>query len=143
MNEDTVKLLRECSSGAKMGVDSIEEIMPHVKNSVLAQSLSTCRDEHEKIGAKVDGMLTALGEEAKSPNVMAKGMSWVKTNFKLSLTPDDSTAAGLVTDGCNMGIKSLTRYLNEYTAAQESAKDIAKELIKSEDICTQNIREFL
>lgn len=74
---------------------------------------------------------------------MAKGMSWVKTNFKLSLTPDDSTAAGLITDGCNMGIKSLTRYLNEYTAAQESAKDIAKELIKSEDICTQNIREFL
>ena len=100
MNEDTVKLLRECSSGAKMGIDSIEEIMPHVKNSVLAQSLSTCRDEHEKIGAKVDGMLTALGEEAKSPNVMAKGMSWIKTNFKLSLTPDDSTAAGLITDIC-------------------------------------------
>ena len=143
MNEDTVKLLRECSSGAKMGIDSIEEVMPHVKNSALAQSLSTCRDEHEKIGAKVDGMLTALGEEAKSPNVMAKGMSWIKTNFKLSLTPDDSTVAGLITDGCNMGIKSLTRYLNEYTAAQESAKDIAKELIKSEDICTQSIREFL
>ena len=143
MNEDTVKLLRECSAGAKMGIDSIEDVMPHVKDSKLAESLSTCRDEHENLSAKIDGMLEAYKEPTKSPNVMAKSMSWMKTNFKLSMEDDDRTVASLITDGCNMGVKSLTRYLNEYSAADQSAKDVAKELIDSEDICTQNIRQFL
>ena len=36
------------------------------------------------------------------------------------------TVADLMTDGCNMGVKSLSRYLNQYKAADEQSKNIAK-----------------
>ena len=48
----------------------------------------------------------------KEPNVMAQGMSWIKTNMRLAMNTSDETIAELMTDGCNMGVKSLSRYLN-------------------------------
>lgn len=74
---------------------------------------------------------------------MAKGMSWVKTNAKLAMDESDSTIADLLTDGCNMGVKSLNRYLNQYEAADEYSKDITKRLINLEEKLTVDIRQYL
>ena len=71
-------------------------------------------------------------DDGKNPNPMAKGMSWMKTNVKLMANESDSTIADLMTDGCNMGVKSLHRYLNQYKAADEKCKDITKRLINLE-----------
>lgn len=65
----------------------------------------------------------------KEPNVMAQGMSWIKTNMRLAMNTSDETIAELMTDGCNMGVKSLSRYLNQYKAADDRAKAITKKLI--------------
>jgi len=48
-----------------------------------------------------------------------------------------------MTDGCNMGIKSLHRCLNQYAEADEKAKDIAKRLINIEEKLTVDIRSYL
>ena len=73
----------------------------------------------------------------KEPNVMAQGMSWIKTNMKLAMNTSDETIAELMTDGCNMGVKSLSRYLNQYKAADDRAKAITKKLINLEtDLCS-------
>ena len=74
---------------------------------------------------------------------MAKGMSWIKTNVKLAVDESDKTIAGLITDGCNMGIKSLNKYLNQYEAADEKSKDITKRLINLEEKLVIDIRKFL
>ena len=37
-------------------------------------------------------------------------MSFIKTNFKMGMNESDTTVAELITDGCNMGIKSLNKY---------------------------------
>ena len=74
---------------------------------------------------------------------MAKGMSWMKTNAMLMMTPDDQTIADLMTDGCNMGVKSLHKYLNEYKAADEGSKEIAKKLVNLEQKLAVDIRCYL
>ena len=48
-----------------------------------------------------------------------------------------------MTDGCNMGVKSLHKYLNQYKAADETSKDITKRLINLEEDLVLNIREYL
>lgn len=70
---------------------------------------------------------------------MAKGMSWMKTNVKLVMNESDKTIADLMTDGCNMGVK----YLNQYEAADEKTKDIAKRLIHLEEKLALDIRRYL
>ena len=70
-------------------------------------------------------------------------MSWVKTNAKLAMDESDHTIADLMTDGCNMGVKSLNRYLNQYRAADEKTKDIAKKLIRVEEKLTADMEKYL
>jgi hypothetical protein len=70
-------------------------------------------------------------------------MSWIKTNVKLAMDTSDNTVADLITDGCNMGVKSLNKYLNKYEAADEVSKDICKRLINLEEKLAIQIRCYL
>lgn len=140
---DTIKLLRECDAGIKMGVSSIDDVLDHVKAPAFRKLLTDCKTAHEKLKTEIQAALDRFHDEGKDPNPIAKGMSWMKTNMKMNLEESDATIADLMTDGCNMGVKSLARYLNQYKAADENAKDIAKRLIKLEADLTADIREYL
>ncbi len=143
IEQDTVKLLRECDAGAKMGIASIEDVLDRVKDRQLQQMLSGCKQGHEELSARIRGRLESFQDEGKDPNPLAKGMSWMKTNMKLNLDHTDATVADLMTDGCNMGVKSLSRYLNQYKAADEESKNIAKQLIHLEQQLTTDLRPYL
>ena len=143
IEQDTVKLLRECDAGIKMGVTSIDDVLDRVSDQRLHQLLSDCKKEHETLKTELQGMLSDYQDQGKNPNPIAKGMSWMKTNMKLGLEDSDATIADLMTDGCNMGVKSLNRYLNQYKAASERSKDITKRLINLEEKLTVDIRGYL
>lgn len=143
IEQDTVRLLRECDAGIKMGVESIDEVLEYVGSEGLSEKLSKCKAEHEKLNGEVQKLLDKYHDEGKDPNPIAKGMSWMKTNVKLSLKASDHTIADLITDGCNMGVKSLNKYLNEYKAADEVSKDITKRLINLEEQLAVDVREYL
>jgi hypothetical protein len=140
---DTVKLLRECDSGIKMGVAAIDEVLDYVRDEELRGLLTECKDEHDRLKSEIQGLLDKYHDEGKEPNPMAKSMSWIKTNVKLVMNESDETIADLITDGCNMGVKSLNKYLNKYKAADEQTKDITKKLIKLEEKLSVDIRKFL
>ncbi len=143
VESDTIKLLRECDSGIKMGVESIDEVLPSVDDEALRSCLTDCRNEHEVLRGEVQEMLSRYEDDGKDPNPMVRGMSWVKTNVMLGMDKSDGTIADLMTDGCNMGVKSLNRYLNQYEAAEEKAKDITKRLIHLEETLAGDVRQFL
>ena len=143
IEQDTIKLLRECDAGIKMGVSSIEDVLPYVDSAELEKLLTKCKEEHAKLDSELQEQLDRFKDDGKEPNPMAKGMSWLKTNVMLAMKESDHTIADLMTDGCNMGVKSLSRYLNEYAAADESAKDICKRLIKIEERLAVDIRQYL
>ena len=143
IEQDTVKLLRECDAGAKMGVSSIDDVMEYVKDEELKRKLKTCKQEHEKLNEEIQSALDRFHDDGKEPATIAKSMSWLKTNVKLAVNESDETVADLMTDGCDMGVKSLSKYLNKYKAADEDSKDIAKRLINIEERLAVDIRKFL
>ena len=143
IEQDTIKLLRECDAGIKMGTASINDVLNMVRSEDLKKLLTKCRDEHDKLGEELEKLLHRYHDEGKDPNPIAKGMSWMKTNVKLGINDSDATIASLMTDGCNMGVKSLNRYLNQYEAAQEKVKDITKRLINLEEQLAIDIRDYL
>ncbi len=143
IEKDTIRLLRECDEGVKMGVSSINDVLGDVRSNELKSTLTRSRDEHERLAHEIEGMLNKYHDEGKDPPMIASGMTKLKTEFKLALDGSDSMIAGLMTDGCNMGVKSLSKYLNEYEAAEERAKDIAKKLIAMEQRLAEDMRGFL
>ena len=143
IEQDTVRLLRECDAGVKMGIASIDDVIKFVSSDKLGKRLDDCKNEHEKLNCEIQDQLAKYRDEGKDPNPVAKGMSWVKTTMKLAVNESDKTIADLMTDGCNMGVKSLNKYLNEYKAADEKSKDMAKRLINIEEKLAIDIRAYL
>ena len=143
VEQDTIKLLRECDAGIKMGVSSIQDVQKYVKSEELRTLLSDCKREHEALDCELQELLAQYQDDGKAPNPIAKGMSWMKTEVMLAFKGGDDTIADLMTDGCNMGVKSLNRYLNQYKAADEASKEITKRLIRLEEGLAVDIRGFL
>lgn len=143
IENDTIKLLRECDSGAKMGVTAIDDVIGSVRNEQLRESLIKSREENMSIAKDIQSLLGEYHDEGKAPSAMLKGMAWIKTKSRLAMEGSDGTVADLMTDGCNMGIKSINRYFNQYKAADERSKDIAKRLIGAEERLAFEMRTFL
>ena len=143
VQQDTIKLLRECDAGIKMGVASIEDVLGHVQSGDFRNHLSRCKQEHDALKGEIQTLLAQYHDDGKNPNPIAKGMSWMKATAKLCMEDSDRVVADLMTDGCNMGVKSLSKYLNQYQAADEQSKDITKRLIKLEAKLAEDIRPYL
>lgn len=143
IQQDTIRLLRECDAGVRMGIASLDDVRKRVREDDLDARLAASRREHEHLGEKIRAALRRFGDEGKAPAAVARGMAWLKASAGLAAEPSRETAADLITDGCNMGVKSLSRYLNQYAAADEDSKAIARQLIALEDALAKQMRDFL
>lgn len=142
-NNDTQELLRECNAGIEMAIYSIDDILEGVSNKDLKQLLENAKAEHVKLETQTHTLLNESNALPKAPNPMAKGMSYMKTNMKMAMDKSNQVIADLIVDGCNMGIKSLYRYRNQYTAANKDAKDLALNVIRCEEQLRQDISNYL
>ncbi len=143
VESDTIKLLRECDAGAKMGIKSISDVIDQVKSDEFKRILNDNKYEHEKLENEIQEELIRFKDDGKDPNPIAVGMSWMKTNLKIGIENSDKTIADVMTDGCNMGVKSLNSYLNKYQAADEKSKSLTKKLICTEENMAEAMRAFL
>ena len=143
IEHDTIELLRECDAGIQMGIAAIDEVKDRVKDPRFKASLDGYQREYAQLQNEIQGLLHEYRDEGKDPNPLAKGMAWLKTNVALTVKGSDQTIANLITDGCNMGVKSLNQYLNEYGGADDRAEDFAERLIELQDRQLKEIREYL
>lgn len=141
--QDTINLLKECDSGSKMAVSSIDDVLDKVQCGDLKEILIKSKEHHEKLGDELHSLLLKHESDDKDPNPMAKGMSWMKTHMKLGMDQSDNTVADLMTDGCDMGVKSLHKYLNQYKNADEDSKHICNDLIEIEETLRKDLHQFL
>lgn len=140
---DTVYLLKECDAGSKMAISSIKDVIDYVADFKLRDILNKSIEEHEKISTDLESLLANHNSSEKDPSAMAKSMSWLKTNFKLSINESDATIADLITEGCNMGIKTLNKYLNQYKNSDDESTNLCKKLISIEEDLCKDMRAYL
>ncbi len=141
--DDTVCLLKECDSGSKMAVSTIDEVLDKVSSTGMKQILNESKDHHAKLGNEIHQELSKHHCDEKDPNPMAKSMAWMKTNMKMGIDESDATAADLITDGCDMGTKSLHKYLNKYQNADHTSKDLCHRLVSIEEELRKDLRCYL
>ena len=126
-----------------MGVSSLDDMMKYVQSEDLRTLLQKSKATHTRLGNTTHEYLNEYHDSGKEPAVMAKVMSKMKANIKLDEDGPDSTVADLITDGCNMGVKSLYRYLNQYPAAEEKIKKLTREVADAEETLTRELRDYL
>ena len=72
IEQDTIKLLRECDAGVKMGIASIDDVLPHVEADALEKKLTKCKNEHEQLQGEIQELLGKYHDDGKNPNPIAK-----------------------------------------------------------------------
>lgn len=143
MNNDTINLLKECNAGCKSATNSMEQVMEYVKNEKLKALIEKYNDSHIKLGDECHDMLNSLGENEKDPQKIPAMMAKVGTDMKLMLDNTSHKVADLLIDGCNMGIKSLCGYINQYSTADEACTKLARKLVRIEQDFMNDLLEFL
>ncbi|MCH5198396.1 MAG: hypothetical protein J1E34_05765 [Oscillospiraceae bacterium] len=141
--EDTEGILQECDAGVKTAINSIDEVIDRTNNSELKNALKKSRTEHVELGNEIATLLDENGFEGKDPSVMSKLMSKGKINSELLIDPTDSVIAELMIDGCNMGIKKLSEYVNKFPSSSSPAIKTAQRVIKTEQELMDEMRVFL
>ena len=143
MERDTIKLLKECDSGCKMAVDSIRQVKEYAEKESLIQVLDSYDKKHRKLRDEIATLLKEYDEDGKNPEKMASAFSWITTEMKLMIKDDSQQIAKIMMDGCNMGIQSLSEYINKYTDASRESISIARNVIKTEEAFAKDLREFM
>lgn len=143
IEHDTIELLRECDAGVQMGISAIDEVRDHAKDARFREMIDGYRREYAALQNEMQGVLHDYRDEGKEPNPLAKGMAFLKTNVMLAVKESDEEIADLLTDGCNMGIKSINKYLNQYGGADGRAEDFARRLIELQDRQLKELRAYL
>lgn len=143
VENDTIRLLKECNAGVKMAVSSFDEVLPRILDQEMKKVIEDSKEAHEKIGNKTHGLLIQYHDTEKEPNPIAEVMSWLKINTNCMLDSSDSEIAKLMMDGCNMGIQSVSKYLNKYCAADQETKDMVEDLIKLEQKLMDELRIYI
>lgn len=132
-SHDSVLLLQECSSGCKMALESMDDIRAYVEDKQLRQLIDKYYDEHVKLGVDCRDMLDRIGADTKEPGMFAKAAAKMQTAMKMAMNDDRTQAAKLLTEGCNMGIETISSSINEYRDADEKSVAIAERLRNIED----------
>lgn len=143
LNQDSIHLLKECDAGSKMAVTSLKDMLEHIKSESFYKLIKETLEHHEKLGNEIHEYLNRCACSEKDPNPIAKGMSWLKTNMKLTMEDNDKTIADLITDGCNMGVKSLKKYMHQYQEANEQVKNLCRKLINIEEQLAKEVAQYL
>lgn len=143
MDEQTRKLLEECTNGCQMAIDSMQQIKFYVKDKDLHQLIEHYIDQHSRLNGLAKDRLIDAGCEIKEPGLMASAFSWFSTEVKLTVNDDNSQIAKLLIDGCSMGIKTLGERANTLNRADKSADALARKIIKTEEEMIRELESFL
>lgn len=142
-SEDTIHLLQETSSGCKMALDTMDHIKSHVEDKQLREIMDKYHKSHENLQQECLHALYEAGEENKEPSTVAQVFATMQSRVKMFMDDDKSTAAGLLTDGCNMGVKSMSEYINQYRNANDQSKKMANRLRDMEEKMIGDLQPML
>lgn len=143
MNTESIMLLKECNSGCKNATDAMEQVLPFIKEQNLKKLVEDYNRKHINIGDECHEQLNRVAEDEKDPPKITKAMAWIGTEIKLLIDDKSDKIAEILVDGCNMGIKSIAKFCNQYPNANSAAKDLAFELISIEQDFMNELLAYL
>lgn len=143
MASQTVELLKECESGCKMAINSMDQVLEYARDEQQKQIILAYIDKHKHLEKDIIEQLKMYGEGSEEPGLMATAMSWISTEMKMMLRSDCNQVSKIMMDGCNMGVQSVCEYINKYTEASKESVQLAKKLVKIEEDFMDEMKKFL
>ena len=143
MDRDTLALLGDCNTGIELAVANMDHILPSIKDQLLRRKLQESIRRHEALHTQAQDLLLQRGGHIRRPSPLSVQLVRLKADAHLTLRRDDPTAAELVANSCDMGVRSLCRSRNRYLGADHEAQFLAAQLIDCQEKLSASLRSFL
>lgn len=141
--DDTIELLKECSNGCKMALNSMNQVLEDMPEDDLKHVIEMSKQQHEELDAEVARELADVGLCEEEPDTMEAAFSWMTGKMKLMLRDDQSQVAKMMMDGCNMGIQNITEAANHCNKASVESQNLAQKLVGVEEVFTEELKSYL
>ena len=137
--------LGEIYKNAKMGADSIINLLPHVKEDSLRSVMTMQLDGYEKYAARAAEELCKIGLEAKEENIITRFSARIGVAINTMIDSTTSHIAEMMIEGSNMGITDMTKLLNchEPRGSCKEATRLAREIIAFEEHNLEMLKRYL
>ena len=129
---------------AKMGADSIINLLPKVEDDAMRSVMTAQLDGYERYAACAARALKKKGVEPREENIMTRFSAKMGMAFNTMLDSTGTHIAEMMLEGSNMGIVDLTRLLNHYSPTQDSeAVRLAREAVRFEEGNLEQLKRYL
>ena len=129
---------------AKMGADSIINLLPKVEDDAMRSVMTAQLDGYERYAACAARALKKKGVEPREENIMTRFSAKMGMAFNTMLDSTGTHIAEMMLEGSNMGIVDLTRLLNHYSPTQDSeALRLAREVVRFEEGNLEQLKRYL
>ena len=143
MHTDSIALLGECTAKIDLSLSTIHSVLPSIKDRNLRQRLQDNAEDQRQLHDHACALLQRYGGKEKPSGDLRKRMTHLKNSARLALRHDDTTIAYLVADGCDLGVKALSRVQNRHSTADPDAIQLSQELIRCQEGLSARMRPYL
>ena len=137
--------LSEIYKNAKMGADSIINLLPSVKDDNLRSLMTRQLDGYEKYAARAAKHLESRGVAPKEENLVTRVSARIGMAFQTMMDSTTSHIAQMMIEGSNMGITDMIKLLNGYAPQDnvEEAVRLAREVVAFEEHNLELLKRYL
>lgn len=137
--------LDQIYKNAKMGADSIINLLPRVKDDGMRSIMTVQLDGYEKYAARASAALAQRGIEAKEENIFTRLSARMGMAMNTMIDSTTSHIAEIMIEGSNMGITDMTKLLNDHVPRGESreAVQLAREVMAFEEHNLEMLKRYL
>ena len=147
-NTATVKRRAEASlccdiyRNAKMGAESIINLLPTVEDKQLESELTVQLTRYEEFASEAEKLLEEHGEKPEEESAFSRLMAKMGIKMNTMIDKTSSHIAQMIIEGAVMGITDLQKRLNE-ADDYGKAEPVAKRLIAFEEDTVERMKEYL
>ena len=127
---------------AKMGAESIINLLPVVEDKNLKSELTTELTRYEEFASEAKKLLGEQDENPLEESAFSRLMAKMGIKMNTMIDKTSSHVAQMVIEGAVMGITDLQKRLNE-ADDYGKAEPIAKKLIAFEEDTIERMKEYL
>jgi len=138
------QLLNFIYQNSQMGVDSLNEILPMVKDGPFKEGLRAQLSEYQKIHDEAGKKLNRAGYDEKGINAMERIMTYLMIDVKMMVDSSESHVAKMLIQGSNRGIMDAQKRIHEYEGqADKEIIKLMKHVQEFEEKNVERLKQYL
>lgn len=142
-NQTTTDFLTEIYKGARIGVQSINNLLTKVNDSNIYNELKYQLRSYEEIANEAYNEIIKRNNRPKDISAFDKLSTTFSIGINTFINNNPSNVADMMIKGNTMGVTEITKNLNAYKSADENVKNLADKFVKLEQDSIERLKKYL